>query len=81
MFWFEGSELIGDIAGTGKSTTLPLVQSKIVEFFEHHDYFACYQDVVFVQNPFRSKISKYPMVPFPYSGPDFRRVIRNMEFT
>jgi hypothetical protein len=73
MYWLEGSELIGDFAGT-KYTSHLLVQSKVIEFFKNNDYFAYYQDIVFHPNPFRKKRSKYPIVSYPYLGPEFRRV-------
>ncbi|MDR2344828.1 MAG: hypothetical protein LBE18_02070 [Planctomycetaceae bacterium] len=75
LTWYEGSDLIGDFAGAGKDCTLNLlVQSKVIDFFERNNYFACYQDVFFHPYPFRKKRSKYPIVSWPYSGPDFKVV-------
>jgi hypothetical protein len=69
-FGGEGSDRIGDFAG---DTIHTLVSIKALEFFECNDYFPCIQDVYFHPNPFRKKRSKYPIVPYPYSGLHFFR--------
>jgi hypothetical protein len=75
MQWIEGSEVIGDFAGSSQYCWDLLVQQKVVDYFTQNNYFANYKDVVFVPNSFRKKKSKYPIVPYPYVGPPFYVVL------
>jgi hypothetical protein len=72
MRWIEGSALIGDFVGSGPYTNHLLVQQKVIDFFNHHDYFSTYHNVEFLANPPispRSRKPRYPIVPTPYTGP------------
>jgi hypothetical protein len=75
--WFEGSTLIGDVVGSGESAINILVQQNVIDFFNHHDYFATYHDVEFLTNPPvspRSRKPRYPIVPTPYTGPKLMNI-------
>lgn len=51
MRWFEGCDVIGDFIGSGEYTHHVLVQKRVVEFFDTHDFFAIYEDVEFAVEP------------------------------